>query len=101
MTHHNNIKNILEKCEWKWAKTYEEIAPHWYTKKIWFSNIDEFDLLVKHINSCGKKEQFMNKTYTYYYCGKYKYWTMSQHPDAILLNKAYGEQVKEQIRHNK
>ena len=83
-----HICNIFRKCQWKWAKTYEKTAPHWYTKKIWFKSIYAFEFLAQVIGYYGKEEKFGTQTHKYYYCGDFKYWIMSNWWEAILINKA-------------
>mgnify|MGYP003124918514 FL=1 len=88
MSNDPHICNLLYKCNWKWAKTYEKFAPHWYTKKVWFKRTETFFFLAKVISDKGVIEKFGNREYKYYYCGDYKYWIMSHWSKEILINRA-------------
>ena len=85
------IEENLTSNKWHFAKTMPQI-PHWYTKGREWSSIDEFAEAVDLINLEGVKEHWNNRTYSYYYIGEYKYWTM-ENDDVpshkhILINRA-------------
>lgn len=83
-----NINEILEKAEFKFAKTMANI-PHAYTLKEKWGDVELFNKVVMFIRENGVKEKFFSKTYTYYYANGYKYWTMGNSLEITkLINRA-------------
>jgi len=84
----NDLNNILEKAEFKFAKTMASI-PHSYTLKEKWDDVELFNKVVLAIREKGVKEKFYSKTYTYYYANGYKYWTMGNSLEITkLINRA-------------
>tara|TARA_Y100000401_G_C8256741_1_gene191124 strand:- start:51 stop:329 length:279 start_codon:yes stop_codon:yes gene_type:complete len=83
-----NVQEILENTNFKFAKTMKNI-PHSYTLKENWENKNLFHDIVLFIREHGVQEKFYKKTYTYLYLNGYKYWTMGFHPKITrLINKA-------------
>ena len=59
----------------KWAKTYEQKAPHWYL--LAGQSPEFFEAACIAINKFGIKEKFFQAYFTYFYSGGFKYWTMA------------------------
>jgi hypothetical protein len=83
-----SIEAILTGQKFTFAKTMANI-PHEYTlRKNWASDQD-FINVVNFIREHGKEERFFRKTFVYYYCNGYKYWTMGNPMDITrLINRA-------------
>ena len=84
-----NIKQILESKEYRFAKTMPE-SPHFYTLKREWDNLKEFEKAVSYIRENGQKELWQDgQHYTYLYVNGWKYWTMgSPVSETILINRA-------------
>lgn len=83
-----SASKILTKAKFHFAKTMSNI-PHSYTRKREWSDSDLFEEVVMFIRENGVRERFYSKTYTYFYDGDYKYWTMgSPINETILINRA-------------
>lgn len=81
-----DLDKLLEESEWRWAKSYENTAPHWYIKGL--DNPLLFGILFDKIRDEGVDEIYTNhkgNTYIcrYFYQDDYKYWYM--YP---VINKA-------------
>jgi hypothetical protein len=86
-----SLEEMIQSARWIYAKTYHEIAPHWYIRK-W-----QHKTMVKQIKDKikteGVNEQYTNHkgtTYTcrYWYHNDYKYWYMDP-----VLNRAKTKEV--------
>ena len=83
------LSRQFDKLKWKWAKTYEKTAPHWYSKRLENKDYFLWEFLMQIIEYQGKEEIFGGRKYKYLYCGEYKYWlTQINRPKQILINKA-------------
>ena len=84
-----DLRKCFDELNWKWAKTYEKFAHHWYCTRLECKYYLMFDFLLQVIEFYGKDEVFMGKEYRYYKCNGYKYWlTTINRPKMILMNKA-------------
>jgi len=88
-----NIKNL---SEWKWAKTYEKTAPHWYIMGFKPSSMYYGILKFKeYIKKNGIAEKFFSKYYNVLIIGEYKYWVMGSYKHkSVSLNRAVYNQAK-------
>ena len=85
----DELENCFNSLNWKWAKTYEKFAPHWYCKRHTCKDVFMFDFVLQVIEYKGKYESFGKQKFKYYYCGGFKYWlTNITKPMMILINKA-------------
>ena len=83
------VSRFITSVEWKWAKTYDNTAPHWYIVSSNYEHLkDEFDYMVSYINRNGVTRPFFRTTYTYLFLGNYKYWVMSGSDGATIINRA-------------
>ncbi len=84
-----NIEQILESKEYRFAKTMPE-DPHFYTLKREWGNPKEFEKAVLYIRENGYKELWKDgQHYIYLYMNGWKYWTMgSPVSETILINRA-------------
>lgn len=85
-----SLDDEIKDTEWRWAKTYAEIAPHWYIRM--YDNPLLYGLLMKYIEKYGEDENYTNHKGTtylcrYFYYNEYKYWHMSP-----VLNRALIKQ---------
>ena len=78
------IEKTLLNAKWKFAKTMPW-NPHYYTLKKTWKNKTLFQNVVYFINDFGKKEEFKNRMYTVLYLGDYKYWSMSNDKNEVIL----------------
>ena len=46
----------FDKLKWKWAKTYEKSAPHWYSKRLENKDYFLWEFLMQIIDYQGKKK---------------------------------------------
>lgn len=71
------IEKYIDSVKWRFAKTYAETAPHEYTVRSWAPwKEDQFEHFVEFIRKHGVEEKFYSSTFTYWYHGPHKYWTM-------------------------
>lgn len=79
------LSKALEKAPWKWSKSFENVAPHWYVLQTTHQNL--FKTTQETIKKHGKLEVFSiygKKLFVnYLYLGEYKYWTTGN-----VLNRA-------------
>lgn len=81
---------LLEKKEWKFAKTAAKKNPHWYILKQNYGNDEEFLQLVKYIRANGEVEWFWKLKYLCLYYKGWKYWTMHTSDETVtLINKTF------------
>jgi len=78
------VEKTLLNAKWKFAKTMPW-NPHSYTLKETWKDKTLFQNVVYFINDFGKKEEFKNKMYTVLYLGDYKYWSMSNDKNEVIL----------------
>ena len=82
-------RKCFDSLTWKWAKTYEKTAPHWYSKRLENKDYFMWEFLFQVIDYHGVEEYFGVRKYKYYYCGGFKYWiTEIKRPKQFLINKA-------------
>ena len=87
MAYNHLLKEIRSK-KYRFAKTMPQI-PHEYSRKVEWKNDELFEKAVIFIRKFGKKELFMGREYTYLYMYDYKYWTMNEPLEkVILINRA-------------
>ncbi len=99
----SELKKEIEKADWVWAKTYADIAPHWYIRDIEHPLL--YGMLLHKIKNYGVDENYTNDkgvTYIcrYLYHGKHKYWWMrpvinraliDESPNVTKHHNKYGE----------
>jgi|TARA_R100000149_G_scaffold11807_1_gene4482 hypothetical protein len=85
----DDLRNFFDQLNWKWAKTYEKTAPHWYAKRLESKDYFVWEFLLQVIEYQGQEETFGGRKYKYYYCNGFKYWiTQINRPKQLLINKA-------------
>lgn len=90
-----DIQEILESKEWTFAKTMPYI-PHWWSRRIDWKNDSLFNQVVMYIRDKGKAQTFGTRTFTYYYAGIWKYWTMGNPlSQTTIINRAKAIKVVE------
>jgi len=82
----DDLTEHIESVSWIWAKTYAEIAPHWYIRR--HEQPFLYEKLSRMIVLEGVDENYTNhkgNTYKcrYFYHDNYKYWEMSP-----IINRA-------------
>ncbi len=83
------FEKFLQRAEWHWAKSYAKTAPHWYVVRGEFADDKTFDDVVLFMRENGVDERFYSKTFTYYYHGGFKYWTMGNPVEqTTIINRA-------------
>ena len=83
------IGRCFDQLNWKWAKSYEKTAPHWWSKRLECKDYFMWEFCLQVIEYYGKDEQYGNRTYRYYYSNGFKYWiTKINRPKQLLINKA-------------
>jgi len=88
---YDDMFDLLEAKDWKFAKTYAHKAPHWYTLREKWGDDPEFDKIVIAIREEGKTEYFWRKPFTVWEHKGWKYWTMGAPIDeTILINKSFS-----------
>ena len=80
------INKIIEKNNWRFAKTYASTHPHEYIVKNKCSGEEDFDMLCEHIKNEGHYEYFFNKRGTYCVIGDYTYWVMGD-----VINRRWND----------
>jgi len=75
-----DLQEHIDEVSWIWAKTYADIAPHWYIRS--HEEPYLYAIMQRMIKLKGKEEQYTNHKGTtypcrYFYHGNYKYWEMS------------------------
>ena len=81
-----SVHDEINDANWIWAKTYAEIAPHWYIRLQDYPFL--YGLMFRLITDHGIDENYTNHKGTTYICrylyyGEHKYWCM--HP---IINRA-------------
>lgn len=92
-----DLRCFVKEEKWTYAKT----MPEWPHEYIVRERVDEalFEAMVKHIRKYGYKEQFYNKTITYFAEGGMIYWTMGAPIDeTIIINRCKEEDSYENRR---
>jgi len=85
---------LIESNDFQFAKTMKTI-PHSYTLKEKWKNLEDFNSVVLWIRENGVPEQFMGKSYIYFYYAGFKYWTMGNSLEITkLINKAKDTDLK-------
>lgn len=97
------IDEYIDKVYWKEAKSYRDKAPHEYTIRDWRKDLEPTFLeFVQFIRRTGRQEKFFSRTFTYFYHGKYKYWTMGDPLDVtVVLNRCLIEEYPNNIYRGK
>lgn len=89
----NEVVNLLNSKDWRFAKTAKEKNPHWYTLRNDFGDDKLFDYIVLHLREFGKDEKFWNISYKCLHFKGWKYWTMGSPVDeTILINKTFASE---------
>jgi len=78
------VKMMLWKTKFTFAKSMPTIPHEWSAKKDWYSK-DSFVKTVIYIRENGVKEKFFKKEYIYLYLNGYKYWTMGNSLDITRI----------------
>ena len=79
---------MLDGMRWRFAKSMPQI-PHYYTRRSDCLDEKKFEELVVFMRSDSVKEKFFSKTFSYFYYGDYKYWTMGSPPQKTqVINRA-------------
>lgn len=90
----SHIKEMIDRCQWQWAKTYEN-CPHEYIVRGKCELTDEEFLAFVDAQRCmGTPEQWGKYNFPYLYINGYKYWTMgSSYEETKIINrqKVFGE----------
>ena len=78
------------KVQWIWARTYADIAPHWYIRER--EQPDMFNTLQKAIKEYGVNEWYTNYKKNKYICrylylDEHKYWRMGSILNRALIHK--------------
>lgn len=90
------ITNFFNKYSWRWAKTYENFAPHEYL--MIFDVVEDekhyFPKIAQYIQENGYKLKFGSRIYKCIDVGEYRYWTMERDTNKTKLinrtkNKGY------------
>ena len=89
-----HIKKMIDRCQWQWAKTYEN-CPHEYIVRGKCELTDEEFLAFVDAQRCmGTPKQWGKYNFPYLYIDGYKYWTMgSSYEETKIINrqKVFGE----------
>ena len=86
-----DLFDMLEKAQWKFAKTFKHTAPHWYTLMDNWSDKQLFTDVAHSVRKHSTKEYFWNKPFIVWNYKGMKYWVMDENPsDAVLINKTYN-----------
>lgn len=96
----NRARGYIAKVRWQRAKTYDEIAPHEYTVRKWYPDLnDEFNWFVMFIRETGITEKFWKRPYQYLYLDDYRYWTMGAPLGmTILINRCPAKAPRQEER---
>lgn len=82
------IKAYIDKCQWRWAKTYQSIPHEYIVRNKCELSDDEFLYIVKAQRDTGIHEVWGKYYFPYLYIDGYKYWTMGDPIDqTIILNR--------------
>ncbi len=86
----DKLHKYIESVEWRFAKTYADKSPHWYTVKKWNPDKEAaFEELVKFIRENGYEIMYFSTPFTVCHIGDYYYWTMDELvQDTDLINRA-------------
>lgn len=82
------VETLLSTNNFRFAKTMPEI-PHYYTLRKEWQIDSEFCDVALFIRNWGIKEKWGNRTFTYYYSGGFKYWTMNEPLSYTDKNKTF------------
>jgi len=71
-------RKFIANCDWIFAKTYAQTAPHEYIvrEKLSVDLQADFDWFAALIDHEGYEDKFYDKTFTYLAIGDKKYWHM-------------------------
>ncbi len=69
------LANLIERTQWKFAWTYARTYPHEYTRKT-MSTPEDHAKLIEYIEKYGVIERFGNSHRKYFYFEERKYWHM-------------------------
>ena len=84
------VVSLLDKAEWKFAKTFSHKAPHWYALREKWNNDEEFDFLVQWLRDNSVTRYFWRKPFQVFIYKGWRYWTMGAPiNETILINKAF------------
>ncbi len=87
----DSIRAVLERAEWRFAKTMPE-NPHWYTLRKAWTDDGAFVEAVEFIRRHGVVERYPDpekgRKYIVLILGEHKYWTMGWPVEkTILINR--------------
>ena len=80
----------IQSVRWKFASTYAEKAPHWYTISDWEPDKRvQFERLAKYIQAHGYIRMYSSHPFTCLDLDGYYYWTMGEPiSETELINRA-------------
>lgn len=85
------VVDLLNKAEWKFAKTFAHKAPHWYSLLEKWEDKNSFFNLTDSIQSLGNIEWFWGRKFIVFEHEGWKYWNMDgETKDRYLINKSYS-----------
>ena len=84
----DEIRSIIGRSYWKFAKTMPHI-PHYYTLRKHAKRDEDFVALVEFIHSHGYDDRLGRYFHRYLYLDGWKYWTMGEALESTdLINRA-------------
>ena len=95
--YYTTIKNFVERCSWRWAKTYVTVPHEYIVRDKCELTDDEFVFFVITQREHGIHERWGKYNFPYLYIDGYKYWTMGDTiENTIIINrqKVFGEYDK-------
>ena len=75
----NRIREFIARCEWKWAKSMEEVPHEYIMRNRCALRNYEFDTFIKTWLENGVEEWWGKAKRPYLYIDGYKYWTMGNY----------------------
>ena len=82
------IKGLIDKCSWRWAKSYINVPHEYIVRNNCPLTDDEFLYIVKAQREIGVPERWGKYNFPYLYIDGYKYWTMGDTlPNTIVINR--------------
>lgn len=88
------IKELIAKCEWRWAKSYINVPHEYIVRGRCALTERDFNYIVNAQRELGTYEQWGKYNFPYLYIDGYKYWTMgSPINETTIINrqKVFGE----------
>jgi hypothetical protein len=83
-------EDYVESIKWKFATTYAEKSPHWYTVSDWNPDKrDQFEQLVSYIRKYGYNRPYFGHPFICLDIGDNYYWAMGDPTaETDLINRA-------------